>query len=167
MSYQPSLKDITQTPSQTSGGYRPSLSDIGVMQPNAQEPSNQLMGGYKLPSYPFVTRPSTEQEKQRAGIELNEFTKGATQSYLNTPEEAANVFGKHLYNKFNYAPNTEAAKLGAYGGDFSSYFLPSTLLKIPLKVAKLFPKAKTAINTISALMKERPITNALLSGSKI
>lgn len=97
---------------------------------------------------------------------LRDLLKGADQSLLNTPEEAANVFGKHIYNKFNFAPNTEAGKLGGNMGDIASYFIPSGIFSGALKTASLVPKAREAINAVRGALQESPITNYLLNMGK-
>ena len=119
--------------------------------------------GLKMPEYPFLNRPQTKSERAQANKELGDVMKGAAQSYLNTPEEAANVFGGHLYNKFNFAPKNEIAKMGAMGGDIASYFMPSGLAKLGLKGLSYIPKAGKLIKGAEAGLSTRPITNFLLN----
>lgn len=112
----------------------------------------------------FEERPGMREEQQKA---LSEFAQNASQSIINTPEEVANVFGKHLYNKFNYAPqNTEASQLGKVSGDIASYFMPSGAISGGLKGLNLIPKAKNAIDAMSAALKAKPFINALLQSGK-
>jgi hypothetical protein len=103
----------------------------------------------------------TQGEREATG-KIGEGALGALQSYINTPEEAANAFNKHLYNKFDFAPNTNASKIGEVGGDISSYFLPSNLVTGGIKGLKYVPVAKNMINQASEIMKNKPLTNYLL-----
>lgn len=121
---------------------------------------------FPMPSYPFVNRAPTSQEQQQAGSELTDFAKGASQAYINTPEEAANVFGKHMYNKFDYAPKTAAAQVGGVAGDIGSYFMPTNALTSVAKTLSYIPKAEKAINAMAAGLKSKPVTNYLLNMAK-
>ena len=99
--------------------------------------------------------------------EARDFGKGASQSYINTPEEAAQAFGKHLYKPFDYAPKNEAAKIGGMAGDIASYFQPTGTAKGVLGAAKYIPAAAKAIESAtSRAQKSKPIVNFLLNLGK-
>jgi len=104
--------------------------------------------------------PSRGQQRQQ-GQSLIDFGKGASQSYINTAEEAANAFGKHLYNKFDYAPKNEAANIGGIAGDIGSFVMPSNAISATLKAASLIPKAGKYVKGAQEAVRSKPIVNAL------
>ena len=130
---------------------------------------NSSMGkkdNWKYPNLPYVGKAISEKEYKQSMKELREGGLGAAQSFLNTPEEAANVIGKHLYNKLNFAPKTKASETGGIVGDIASYFMPSNIITGTLKGASLIPKAAKAIDLAKTSLKAKPITNFLLNLSK-
>jgi len=116
--------------------------------------------------FPFELKLPTPEQTENVQRQANDVAKGASQSFINTPEQIANVFGKHLYNQFNYAPKTEAANTGRFVGDVGSYFLPGGTFKAGVNVLKYIPKAAAAINAIEKGIKSKPIVNFLLQGAK-
>lgn len=147
------------------GGNEPSYKK--VTDPNIIKQLN-AGGGEELPmrNFPFVNRPPTPRETEKTNRDVGQALQGASQSFINTPEQIANVFGKHLYKQFNYAPNTPAAHAGEIAGDAASYFLPGGTFKAGVNALKYVPKAAKAIETIEKGVKERPIVNFLLKGAK-
>lgn len=149
------------------GGNRPSSSGYKeVTDPDTIKKLNAKNDGWKMPNYPFVNRPPTEQETQQTNRSVGDALKGASQSYINTPEQIANVLGGHLYNKFNYAPKTPAAQAGGVAGDMASYFMPGGALKGGANFLKYVPAASKAINAIEEGVKSKPVVNFLLKGAK-
>lgn len=157
MSFIPNAQNIlpTKLKNNSSDKFVPTSKDILKVKNN-----------YEMPNIPFVNRPPTFEENSSAMLKGREALKGAAQSFLNTPEEAANIFGKSMYNKFNFAPKTDAAKIGGIAGDLGSYFMPSSLVTGGLKTASLIPKAKGIIDAYKLGLKTKPLTNALLTGAK-
>lgn len=143
--------------------YRPTLKSIGVenSQPEGYRPTLESIKSVEAKEYPYVNSYPNPKQNAEAMKDLRDALKGASQAFINTPEEAANVFGKHLYDKFNYAPKNKAAELGAIGGDVGSFFLPSGAVSGTLKAASLIPKAAKAIKSIQEGIKSKPIINAL------
>ena len=119
-----------------------------------------------VPYVPFTGGTINTAQQRQAENLLSQGAKGAAQNFLNTPEEAANVFGKHMYNKFNFAPPTKAAKTGGVIGDIASFFQPEFAANSILKAASLAPKAGAAIASAKDWLKASPYINTLLNFSK-
>lgn len=135
-------------------GYRPTLESMG------ETPSREMENEhYMLPQYPYVTRIPTPSETKKAFGNVRSFGLNAAQAFGNTPEQIANVFGGHLYNKFNFAPHDQAGKAGEITGDIASYFLPGGALSGSARALSYVPKVNELLKLGSEALKSKPITN--------
>jgi hypothetical protein len=160
--YRPTLQSISEQPKKMKNYYRPTLQAIAEIPEEKQK--NDIP--FPMPNYPFVNRPQSEKERQESNINAGSaFSKGI-QNFANTPEEIANVFGGHLYNKFNFAPQNKAADIGGVLGDLASYFLPGGVGKIGIKGLSYIPKANEIIKSAQVGLKSRPIINFLTNLGK-
>lgn len=147
-SYRPTMDSIKKPSRETSeNGYRPTLSSI--------KPE------YNLPEFPYVARSPTPEEFQQSNEKFTSAGLGAAQNFLNTPEQIANVFGGHLYNKFGFAPKNEAANMGGAIGDIASYFLPGGAISGSAKALSMVPRINELMRAGNVAMKSRPVTNFL------
>lgn len=56
---------------------------------------------------------------KQGGKRIGDFLGGAGETFYNVPENVANVFGKHLYQKGDYGSNSTAANVGRFAAPFA------------------------------------------------
>ena len=150
-------------PSNSEEAYLASGPSMKASMPNIETGSFPYAN---VPYIPFTGGTIPVNQQHQAENLMSQGMQGAAQSFLNTPEQAANVFGRHLYNKFNFAPPTHAAKIGGTIGDVASFFQPELAGNTLLKGISLIPKAGEAINAMQEGLKASPSLNTLVNFAK-
>lgn len=112
-------------------------------------------------TFPFTMNFQSPDQRQQTAQSYVDAAKGAAQSLLNTPEQAASVVGYQPYKPFNFAPNNTASSVGGALGDAASFFMPTGALSAAGKGLSLIPKGEEAINAMREFLQARPFTNQL------
>ena len=123
------------------------------------------------PSKPINLFPkpmSEEKEKEfrdTARQTLKHAAIGGAQGLANFPSDTAELLNptSHKVPRFNFAPNTEASKIGQMIAPFAG---PQAVESGALKALQYAPKALNYLKKYSATAKANPIKNALLKSGK-
>jgi len=155
MSYRPTLKSIgIDEPTQE--GYRPTLSSIGMQ----DQPKK---------SFSIIPKPMNAEDEKRYRRQqqkyLLEAAAGGAQGIANIPSGTAEILNptSHKVPRFNFAPDTEASRIGQMIAPFAG---PAGVEAAAMKGLSLAPKALNALQKITSSMKSKPVLNALSKAGK-